>query len=200
MIRALTILALTLAACGEADVGDDAECSAAYHCELVGGVPTCEPGYRWQDPDDDANLKCVSSTAGPGGVKGIGEVNGMPSLPTVEAAIFDAYEDPITHVTTVHLVLSNFDRECENRSGGASSPDNHVFLDLTFDEVIVGANVEGTWFERDIQCGGGVCSSGGNGGTVTGRVDLLTPNTVAGGFSTDQSISGTFSAVPCDAL
>jgi len=35
-------------------------CIPKNHCELVEGLPRCEPGYRWADPDDVANnRRCV---------------------------------------------------------------------------------------------------------------------------------------------
>ncbi len=46
-------------ACGRANVGDE-PCSAAHHCHVEGGTPTCDDGYTWENPNDTSNLTCVT--------------------------------------------------------------------------------------------------------------------------------------------
>lgn len=36
-----------------------ADCTAAGHCRLQDGAPTCEEGFDWENPGDRRNLKCV---------------------------------------------------------------------------------------------------------------------------------------------
>ncbi len=65
-ISYLTVLfgSLMLLACGEADVGTE-KCTAANHCHLQDGIPACDDGYTWEDPDDNDNLRCVPANCEP---------------------------------------------------------------------------------------------------------------------------------------
>ena len=57
-MRHPALLIALLLSCEQVTVGDD--CSAENHCQVVRGEPRCDPGYEFEDPSDDTNLKCVA--------------------------------------------------------------------------------------------------------------------------------------------
>ena len=55
--------ALAATGCSGGSWTDD--CTKANNCYLDdGGVPTCNEGYTWADPNDNANLNCVELGGG----------------------------------------------------------------------------------------------------------------------------------------
>lgn len=60
--RVVSVAVVAMIACGD----DDKECTSANHCYSDASGAACEPGYRWENPDDPEDFRCVPASTSQG--------------------------------------------------------------------------------------------------------------------------------------